>query len=317
VTGTKNLPSLMAQVHPFYLQRGLSAFDHWLPDVRVQVVQLDLYPEQRRLNERIVAQMFPEQGEPVVYHTAASLNLARERAKADDPSSLPLLAKISALLYSQMAVDSPIVLGHPGIPSIKEDDLVRFLDEEVPGQQVAVFTRFEQVATVLVNRLTAERIPVVRITGKESAHEARQAQLTFQAGDARVCVITLAGSEAIDLHAASTLVFYDLPWSFGEFRQVIGRVRRKGSEHSSILVLVPMAKSTVDEHTFNILQQKENLVAATFSLDELHLDEAASDVDLRTEAVSGVALRCSSLTSEGFINDLFDKVRTTAYPPAE
>ncbi len=52
--------------------------------------------------------------------------------------------------------------------------------------------------------------------------------------DARVLVATDVAGEGLDLHGASLVVHYDLPWTPARLAQRFGRVRRLGSLHSTV-----------------------------------------------------------------------------------
>jgi SNF2 family DNA or RNA helicase len=307
-TGYKNLDHLMARLAPYYLQRDDAVFDQYLPEVRIKTVIVDLDKVQRALYDRIIDQHFPKQTGATDYRSARSLAASATKAAGDPDARLEM---ISALLYAQLAVDAPEVLG-VDCPNAKRDELLRFLKEDAVGQQSLIFTRFEQVATILMAALKDAKIPAVRITGVESAAKAREAQLSFQRGDARVCVITSAGGESLDLFAARNVVFYDLPWTFGEFRQVLGRARRQGSAHGSVLLLLLGTTRTIDSKALDLLQKKEKLVAATFSLKDLYLDGESFESRNTHSPVPDTVLRSASIADDTDVLTLFDLMRGAA-----
>src|SRR6185369_3163758 len=89
----------------------------------------------------------------------------------------------------------------------KEQALLDLLTDELDGEKVIVYTRFEKLVGRLQAILKEEGIKSVRITGKERATTTRDprrdAQMAFQdpKSDTRVIFITDAGSEAINLQA--------------------------------------------------------------------------------------------------------------------
>ena len=56
----------------------------------------------------------------------------------------------------------------------------------------------------------------------------------------------------------SRMVFLSLPWSLELYEQVIGRLRRSGQQHP-VWVYVLQTKDTIDEHIFQVLQDKRDL----------------------------------------------------------
>ncbi len=150
----------------------------------------------------------------------------------------------------------------------KELALVDLLKGELEGEKVIVYTRFEKLVTRLTEILKREGIKSVRITGAESTSAKRQAaQVAFQdlKSDVKVVFITAAGSEAINLQAAMATVFFDLPWSWGDYLQTLGRMVRIGSPHKGVLVYHLLAermggKKTIDHHVLATLQKKKKLI---------------------------------------------------------
>jgi SNF2 family DNA or RNA helicase len=111
-------------------------------------------------------------------------------------------------------------------------------------------------------------VPRIRISGDESAEAREQARLAFHTSGSNLMLITSAGGQALDLQAARILVFFDLPWSWGEFQQVLGRIRRIGSPHDAVLAVFLKNVGTIDDYTLDILRDKEGLVGDTLGLDD-------------------------------------------------
>jgi SNF2 family DNA or RNA helicase len=249
----KNMDNLKAVLAPVTLRLPFAAFSAYLPVVQTRVVSVELMKQQRTLYTEILAKRLP---------TAHGMDR---------------LAKVTALLYAQMCADAPLTVGaRPDVNSAKQIELTRLLDEELRDRKVLVFSRFEQVVTLLCKDAAAAKVPHVRITGVENAAQRVTAQTAFQKADdpkaPRVCFLTTAGSEALNLHAADVVVFYDLPWTWGEFQQILGRARRLGSEHGSVLVLLLAALDTIDEVVLMNLLGKEH-VTGSLALDDAKVIE--------------------------------------------
>jgi len=84
--------------------------------------------------------------------------------------------------------------------------------------------------------------------------------------DTRVCCITMAGSESINLQAAKALIFFDTPWSAGDYIQILGRMVRIGSIHDRCYAVHLVGKlkrrKTVDHRIMDVQTKKMNLVEA-------------------------------------------------------
>lgn len=154
--------------------------------------------------------------------------------------------------------------------STKEQALVDLLTGELDDEKVIVYTRFESVVDRLQTILKREGIKSVRITGKEKDVAREAAKVAFQnlKGDVKVVFITSAGSEAINLQAASATIFFDAPWSWGEYVQILGRMIRIGSPHRGVVVYHLIAErpgnrsncKTIDHHVLTLLRKKKTLI---------------------------------------------------------
>ena len=75
-----------------------------------------------------------------------------------------------------------------------------------------------------------------------------------------MCCITTAAAEAINLQAAKALVFYDTPWSAGDYLQILGRMIRIGSTHDRCYAIHLVCEKTIDERVVKVLSKKMGLV---------------------------------------------------------
>jgi SNF2 family DNA or RNA helicase len=153
----------------------------------------------------------------------------------------------------------------------KEEALLDLITGELDDEKIIIYTRFEKLVTRLQQILKDANIKSVRITGKESDLKRRAAQQTFQdmSSDTKVIFITDAGSEAINLQSASAMIFYDAPWSWGNYVQLLGRSMRIGSVHDTVVVYHLIAErpegkyksnKTIDHHVLKLLGGKKGLV---------------------------------------------------------
>lgn len=176
----------------------------------------------------------------------------------------------------------------------KEQALLDLIVDELEDEKVIVYTRFESVVGRLQHILAEAKIKSVRITGKEKDTIRRANQEKFQnlESDTKVIFITDAGSEAINLQAASAMVFYDAPWSWGNYVQLLGRPIRIGSPHQHIVCYHLVAerprekkkdRKTIDHHVLALLQSKKNLIDRVLgeaAVGALDFDKGPSTKDL-------------------------------------
>lgn len=174
------------------------------------------------------------------------------------------VTKLTAVTYCQEIVNHPGLIQCDG-DSEKLDELVDMLGSgDLEGEKVIVYTRFARMVTIGMKALEDVKIKCVRVTGAESEDERAAAQRAFQDpnSDVKVIWITSAGNDAINLQAAKALVFYDTPFSAGDFLQTLGRMIRIGSIHTRVTAIHLVADNTVDERVMAIMEKKMSLLEA-------------------------------------------------------
>jgi SNF2 family DNA or RNA helicase len=150
-----------------------------------------------------------------------------------------------------------------------------------------------------VKALAKHGIKSVRVTGSEDGEARKKAMLDFQDpdNDTQVIWITMAGGDAINLQTAKALVFYDTPWSAGDYLQVLGRMIRIGSNHDRVFALHLVCKDTIDERVQEVRRKKMKLVESV--LGQRVKGEGGQEADQTYDTTSEV-------------KDLFDALRNDA-----
>ena len=268
IIGYKNLDLFRSRIDPFFLGRPKHKVSNELPTLTTREILFQLNPAECAKYAEAITGLF-------------------ELGNGDLKDFEEHKAFVS-LIYCQQVVNSLHMLQFKEgdeftagmhfdethkIAAIgsKEQELVDLVTEELDGEKVIVYTRFESHVGRLVKLLADNGVKSVRITGAEKDKERKASQDAFQnlKSDTNVIFITAAGSEAINLQAASALVFYDSPWSWGDYVQIIGRMIRIGSPHKGVLVyhLVSERKgdtadsrATIDKHILKTLRSKKNLI---------------------------------------------------------
>jgi SNF2 family DNA or RNA helicase len=154
-------------------------------------------------------------------------------------------------------------------PSPKLDDLMECL-AELGDKPVVIAAEHKQLIDLAEARLAKAGITYGRVTGDEKEFERHAYIRDFQAGKLRVMLLTGAGSEAITLTAADTMICLQRHSSMIRNQQIEGRVRRIGSERHQIITYIDIiAVNTVEE------KQIERLHAKFERLEEINRDRAA------------------------------------------
>lgn len=267
VVGYRNLEQFRARIDPFYLGRQKHEISSELPKLVTKEIMCELSAaEDKKYAEALTGILELGDGEVKDY----------EQNKA-----------LTALIYCQQVVNSLSLLKFKGgdelgnehyedtvavkEQSSKETALLDLLTEELDDEKVIVYTRFASLIPRLQELLKKQKVKSVAITGKVKDTDRRKAQEAFQdlESDTKVVFITDAGAESINLQAASAIVFFDAPWSWGNYVQLLGRPIRIGSIHTTVLAYHLIAvrpaqrakdRKTIDQHTLDTLRSKKDLV---------------------------------------------------------
>ena len=271
VVGYKNLEQLRRVIDPFYLGRAKHEVSKELPRLITKEVPCELSRvEELKYSEALSGILRLGDGELKDYSETkamASLIYCQEIV-----NSLTLLKYHEGDAIDEYAMDED---PHKvGATSAKEAALLELLTGELEDEKVIVYSRFEKFVTRLVGLLKEADIKSFRITGKEKDKDREVSKLAFQdpkQTKIRVIFITDAGSESINLHAASSLVCMDAPWSYGTYLQLLGRPVRIGSVHESVNVYhlvtfrsgkTAKQRKTIDRHVLEQLNSKKALADA-------------------------------------------------------
>jgi superfamily II DNA or RNA helicase len=268
IIGYKNLELFRMRIDPFFLGRPKHEISDELPKLLTRDVRVTL-----------------SKAENTKYEEALSGVLALGDGEVRDYEETKTL---TALIYCQQTVDSLSLLRFEegdtiGLELLGEADNVKSLSSkeeamldlitgEFDGEKVIVYTRFASLIPRLQELCKKAGVESTAITGKvvdTKTNPARQrAMLEFQdpESDVRVIFISDAGSESINLQAAAAMIFYNAPWSWGNYVQLLGRPIRIGSPHQHVVAIHLVAerpgraKKTIDHYTLQILQSKKDLI---------------------------------------------------------
>ena len=255
VVGYKNVADFRARIDPYFLGRYKHEVAKELPKI---------------ISKTILLEMESKQEEAYQSALAGLLRLDSGEEKTVTP--------LTALMYCQQISNAPATVGIDATSS-KEDALFDLFEEDLEDQKVIIYTGFKKLIDRMEPLFLKHKIPMVRITGDESSEQRDRNKEIFQDPKSGVNVIWInrAGSESINLQAASSFIFFDNPWSYGDYIQLLGRAQRIGSEHESIMVYHLVNKSTIDEYVLETLKSKQDLVHSVFgssATGELIFEEA-------------------------------------------
>lgn len=214
------------------------------------------------------------------------------------------LGVLPALILAQQLTDDPRLKGYD-IIGAKTSAILETINGSLRGQRIVIFSKFRSVIDHLeeeIRKIT--NYPILRITGKEG-WGAKEASKDFFMSDepgaeSSILLLTNAGKRAINLQKGGHLFFFDLPWAYDDYRQIIGRLKRTGSIfkvigvyrllgvlHTEVAAMVG-GERTIDHHTLEVLMKKYELFkAVTGEQATKSIETGSSDLLEIYEAIKG------------------------------
>jgi SNF2 family DNA or RNA helicase len=258
--GYKNVANFKTQLRPFFLGRSQAQVKEPLPLLSTIFHPVDLDEKQSRLLlDEIPSGAF--QLPPAIIKEAGQI-YEKERS----PDNMMTMLSVQQLVANHWALidrnDKKNYLTKSLSP--KEEALLDMLDGDFRGEKVIVYTKFRSWIDRLDwltenNHFTARKF--LRITGAESEKQRNDNKQLFQdpTSGYDLIVINAAGMEGINLQQAAHMICLDLPWSWGDLIQLVGRMVRMASPHSACTLHVIVAKGTIDEYTIETLKGKKGV----------------------------------------------------------
>lgn len=224
----EHIKNFRSTIEPFYLGRAKAEVATELPTLTIKTI--DVRSTSAQWQEYVSA-----------LQGLLEVNKIAGQGEGLEGGDEKEVTKLTQLIYTQQIVNSPYLIGNEG-PSGKENYFLELLEEELEDQKVIVFTRFRGMVDRLGEILEEKRgytnaikqegrawVPdmkaqrgYVRVTGDEDGEQREAGRRAFTESDGtNLIFITMAGIEAINLQKANVMVFYDLPWSAGDYIQCL------------------------------------------------------------------------------------------------
>ena len=293
IVGYRNLEAFRERIDPFFLGRKKQDVSTELPVLISKDIPCELSPAEDAKYAQALTGVLElgdgtlkdyEENKALValnycQQVVNSLSLLRYDADADVQGELDF----ETLDYKKLKV---------GTLGTKEQALVDLVSDggELEGEKIIVFTRFASLIPRLQKILESKKVTSVAITGKQNEKQRAAAQEAFQdpKSDVKIILITTAGGVGINLQMARAMVFYELPWTWGDYIQLLGRMIRIGSPHKGVVVYHLMAErpstksgKTIDQHVYGLLRKKKDVIDKVLgeaAVGALDFDKSGSSV---------------------------------------
>lgn len=275
----KNLEHFKQAIDPYFLGRKKNQVANELPEINTIEVKVKLSPEQQEIYDDAV-KGFLDFGKFDLGKVKTLFLEGDEPPETEDEfGAVKYIDKLTALIYCQQICNSPHTIGIEA-PSSKEAELLRLLETELKEEKVVIYTRFKKMVDRLEHLITDNLgMKVLKITGDISNKDREISKTLFNTSpENNVIIINSAAKEAVNLQSSGYLVFYDLPFSYGDFLQIIGRIHRIGSTHDKIFLIYLICRGTIDEKVYDVLASKKNLFDAVLG------DSAVGAIDAKAPA---------------------------------
>lgn len=134
--------------------------------------------------------------------------------------------------------------------------------------------------------------------------ERKHAIVDYFEHNAKILILTDAGSEGLNLQFCNSVINYDLPWNPMKIEQRIGRCHRYGQKNDVVAINLLNTGNEADRRVYDILSQKFELFTGVFGASNIALGILESGVNFEKEVLE-IYQRCN--TSAEFKRE-FDKL---------
>ena len=146
------------------------------------------------------------------------------------------------------------------------------------GEQLVVFSPFQEFSATLKSALTAAAVPSLLLDGRTKNTKRGPLAAEFKAGKFPVLIAGIdAMGEGHSFECASHLVIPSLSWAYDSNRQCMDRVHRLTSR-KDVTIYLMITQNSIDERLAAIFQEKGD--ASDLALDGRLFDEDKKEVSL-------------------------------------
>lgn len=232
---------------PFILRRTKEQVAKDLPEKTETVLYCEMEEAQRRIYDA-----YRNEYRSKILGTIDDVGIAKSQ-----------LTILQGLMKLRQICDSPAILKEePVLPnhSIKLDELIRELTENIGNHKALVFSQFLGMLALIKNRLEEMNIPFVYFDGSTAAPDREKAVQNFQNNEAtRVFLISLkAGGVGLNLTAADYVYIVDPWWNPAVEQQAIDRTHRIG-QTNNIFAYRMICKDTIEDKILQLQERKRAL----------------------------------------------------------
>lgn len=173
---------------------------------------------------------------------------------------------------------------------ISEDDIVLFNGENSDEKTKEIYKAYQ-----------------VKNFGKTNygpSVERKHAIVDYFEHNAKILILTDAGSEGLNLQFCNTVINYDLPWNPMKIEQRIGRCHRYGQKNDVVAINLLNTGNQADMRVYEILSKKFELFDGVFGSSDIALGILESGINFEQEILA-IYQKCNTVAE---IRREFDKL---------
>ena len=143
---------------------------------------------------------------------------------------------------------------------LKKTILLKLVNQ-LKSRGVIIYSDYLDTVDVIQKTLEPLGVDIRSITGRLNAKNRKEVRNWFRSGaENKVLIITKAGGASLNLQSTNNLIFYDIPFSVGNFIQVVGRVARYFSAFKHYNIFFPIILDTLDDYKFSYVSSRKELI---------------------------------------------------------
>ena len=263
IVGYKNISEAQQILEPFFLRRTIADVEDELPELVVAKHWGELRPAQRAVYEEL---------------RKGTVQLLSQGKRIEAKQNIHSM---------QLVVNSTAALGVSEDVSWKMDWLMEQLtaDSSALGgtmaqDKVVIFAQHKATIRVMAKRLEEAGIGYVIMSGDYSKEQRQVFKKRFwEDSDCQVLIGTTAIEVSANLHCARFLVSLDSLPNPQRVEQLVGRIRRTGSVHRSVVFIMLLTNNTFEEKLYTRLERRQATVDRVF-VESSDIFDSLSDLEL-------------------------------------
>lgn len=136
------------------------------------------------------------------------------------------------------------------------------------GRKVVILARHKEVVTMLASKLKKHGVGIISGDVKAEERQKQASNFLLDKGRIRVMIISEAGTEGINLYAASDIIFAERLWNPAREEQAEARLHRIG-QRQNVSAYYPVVMGTIDQKMDDLIRTKREVIGQVISQDEI------------------------------------------------